>query len=146
MEEATMSTTKTKASNKSTERYLELIRKFPLRPIRTKTELAAATRILDSLFGRDDADSGETDYVDVLSDLVDAYERENDPNYDSEATGLEVLHALMEDRGMKQSTLAAKLNISAPAMSLILSDKRPITAQHARNLGKIFSVDPGVFI
>jgi HTH-type transcriptional regulator/antitoxin HigA len=141
-----MSTTKIKAFNRPTRRYLELIHQFPLRPIRTKAELAAATEILDRLFGRDDADTGEADYLDVLSDLVDSYERENDPNYDSEATGLEVLRALMEERGMKQSTLAAKLGISAPAMSLILSDDRPITAEHARNLGKIFSVDPGVFI
>jgi len=143
-----MSTTKTKATRQTrpTERYLELIREFPLRPIRTKAELAAATRILDRLFGREDADSGEADYVDVLSDLVDAYERDNDPNYDSDATGLEVLHSLMEEHDMKQSVLAAKLGISAPAMSLIVSGDRPITADHARNLGKVFSVDPGVFI
>jgi len=137
-----MSTTKAKL----TERYLELIREFPLRPIRTKAELAAATRILDRLFGRDDADSGEADYVDVLSDLVDSYERDNDPNYHAEATGLEVLRSLMEEHDMKQSNLAVKLGISAPAISLIMSGDRPITADHARNLGKIFSVDPGVFI
>jgi HTH-type transcriptional regulator/antitoxin HigA len=139
-----MSTTKTK--NPPTMRYLELIQLFPLRPIRTKAELDAATRILDRLFGREDADAGEADYLDVLSDLVDAYERENDPNYDAHATGREVLQSLMEEHGMKQSTLAAKLGISASAMSLILSDDRPITADHARNLAKVFSVDPGVFI
>lgn len=137
-----MSTTKTKP----TARYLELIREFPLRPIRTKADLIAATRILDRLFGREDADSGEADYVDVLSDLVDSYERDNDPSYDSQATAIEVLRSLMEEHEMKQSTLAAKLGISAPAMSLIVSGDRPITADHARNLGKIFSVDPGVFI
>jgi HTH-type transcriptional regulator/antitoxin HigA len=141
-----MSTTKTKSSNRPTRRYLELIREFPLRPIRTKAELAAATDILDRLFGRQDSDAGEADYLDVLSDLVDSYERENDPHYDSDATALEVLRAMMQEHGMKQSVLAAKLGISAPAMSLILSDERPITAGHARNLGKIFSVDPGVFI
>jgi HTH-type transcriptional regulator / antitoxin HigA len=143
-----MSTTKTTPARQTrpTERYLELIREFPLRPIHTKAELTAATRILDRLFGRENADSGETDYVDVLSDLVDAYERENDPNYDSDATGLEVLQSLMEEHDMKQSVLAAKLGISAPAISLIVSGGRPITADHARNLGKIFSVDPGVFI
>jgi len=53
---------------------------------------------------------------------------------------------MMEEHRMKQSTLAAKLGISAPAMSLILSGDRPITADHARRLGKIFSLDPGIFI
>lgn len=142
-----MTITKTKAAlNQPTKRYLALIREFPLRPIRTKAELAAATAILDRLFGREDVDQGEADYLDVLSDLVDSYERENDPHYDSQASGLEVLRALIEEHGMKQSVLAAKLGISAPAMSLILSGDRPITADHARNLGKIFSVPPGVFI
>ncbi len=141
-----MSTVKTEACNRPTRRYLKLIREFPLRPIRTKAELSVATRILDRLFGRDDVDRGEADYVDVLSDLIDAYERENDPNYDSEATGVEVLRTMMEQHHMKQSVLAERLGISAPAMSLILSGERPITADHARSLGKVFSIDPGAFI
>jgi HTH-type transcriptional regulator / antitoxin HigA len=129
-----------------TQRYLELIRQFPLRPIRTKGEAAAATAILDKLFGSPDADPGQEDYVDVLSDLLDAYEQENEPDYPKEATGIEVLRSLMEERGMNQSTLAGKLGVSAPTISLILSNERPITADHARKLGKIFSVDPGLFI
>jgi HTH-type transcriptional regulator / antitoxin HigA len=141
-----MNAAKTKPLNRPSSRYLELIGEFPLRRIRTKSELAAATKILDRLFGREDADAGETDYLDVLSDLVDAYERENDPHYESHATGLEVLHAMMEEHEMKQAVLAGKLGISAPAMSLILSGDRPITADHARRLGKIFSLDPGIFI
>ncbi len=141
-----MRQTRNKAIKRPTDRYLELIQDFPLRRIRTKAELAAATGILDRLFGNEDADAGETDYLDVLSDLVDSYERRNDPNYDADATGLEVLRALMEEHEMSQSALAAKLGISAPAMSLITSGDRPITADHARNLGKAFSVDPGVFI
>ncbi len=127
-------------------RYLELIREFPLRPIRTKTEAAAATAILDRLFGQPDADPGQEDYLDVLSDLLDSYESENDADYDAEATGIQVLRSLIEEHGMSQATLAGKLGVSAPTVSLILSSERPITAEHARNLGKIFSIDPGVFI
>ena len=141
-----MRRTRNKALKQPTDRYLELIQKFPLRRIRTKAELSAATGILDRLFGKEDADAGEADYLDVLSDLVDSYERRNDPNYDAQATGIEVLRALMQEHEMSQTALAAKLGISAPAMSLILSGNRPITADHARTLGKIFSVDPGVFI
>lgn len=141
-----MSVTRIKAWRRPTERYLELIRQFPLRPIRTKTELAAATAILDRLFGHEHADAGEADYVDVLSDLVDAFERQNDPKYDVDASAIEVVRHLMEERGMNQAALASRLGVSAPTMSLILSGERPITADHARSLGRIFSVDPGVFI
>src|SRR5271155_924473 len=101
MEGAAMSTAKMKMPS---QRYLELIREFPLRPIRTKAEAAAATAILDRLFGQPDADPGQEDYVDVLSDLLDAYEGENDPDYDAEATGLQVLRSLLEEHGMTQAT------------------------------------------
>jgi HTH-type transcriptional regulator/antitoxin HigA len=134
------------AKHKISDRYLDLIRQFPLRPIRTKSEANAATKILDRLFGQEDVDPGEADYVAVLTNLLDAYERERDPLYHSHASGLEVLRELVKQHGMKQSTLAAKLGISAPAISLILSGDRPITADHARALGKIFSVEPGAFI
>ncbi len=141
-----MNAIKTKPLTRPSARYLELIREFPLRRLRTRGELAAATKILDRLVGRENADVGETEYLDVLSDLVDAYERENDSHYESDATGIEVLRAMMEEHQMKQAVLADKLGISAPAMSLILSGDRPITADHARGLGKIFSLDPGIFI
>ena len=103
-----MRQTRNKAIKRPTDRYLELIQDFPLRRIRTKAELAAATGILDRLFGNEDADAGETDYLDVLSDLVDSYERRNDPNYDADATGLEVLRALMEEHEMSSVRLGGK--------------------------------------
>ena len=53
--------------------YLTLIRRFPLRPIRTDTELAAASEMIDELTVRDDLGSTEADYLDVLGDLVEKY-------------------------------------------------------------------------
>ncbi|MGA3067738.1 MAG: helix-turn-helix domain-containing protein [Tepidisphaeraceae bacterium] len=140
-----MSAVKSKSFTQPNRRYLDLIRKFPLRPIRTKTEAAAATAILDRLFGREDTDPGEAAYVDVLSDLLDAFEKKTDPD-ESEATGVQVLRALMQEHRIKQADLAAKLRLSAPTISLILSSQRPITVGHARNLAKLFAVDPGVFV
>jgi HTH-type transcriptional regulator/antitoxin HigA len=134
------------AKHKISGRYLDLIRQFPLRPIRTKSEANAATKILDCLFGHEDVDPGEADYVGVLTNLLDVYEREHDRLYHSDESGLEVLRELVKQHGMKQSKLAAKLGISAPAVSLIMSGHRPITADHARALGKVFSVEPGAFI
>jgi HTH-type transcriptional regulator / antitoxin HigA len=59
--------------------YIELVRAFPLRPIRSDAGLDRATKMIDSLVTRDDLDSGEEDYLDVLSDLVHTYEAEHDP-------------------------------------------------------------------
>jgi antitoxin component HigA of HigAB toxin-antitoxin module len=142
-----MSAITIKPTKRLTARYLELIQEFPLSPMQNKAQLKAATAIIDRLAPvADDVDHGETDYLYVLSDLVDAYEREHDPNHDSDASGIEVLRSLMQEHDMNQKTLAKKLKVSDTAVSLILCGERRITADHARSLGKIFSVDPGLFL
>lgn len=47
---------------------------------------------------------------------------------------------------MKQTDLAKLLKISASAVSMILSGNRPITANHARTLGKHFGLSPAAFL
>jgi len=51
------------------DRYFKLVRKFPLRPLRSDKELSAAIKVIDSLIVRGDLDSGEQDYLDVLTDI-----------------------------------------------------------------------------
>ena len=43
--------------------YLALIRRLPLRPIRSDAELEAATRLVDELTDRDDLSPAESDYL-----------------------------------------------------------------------------------
>ena len=50
--------------------YFELIRRFPLRPIRSDKELNAAVKMVDSLLDRKDLASEEEDYLEVLGDLI----------------------------------------------------------------------------
>lgn len=59
--------------------YLELVRRFPLRPIRTEEELDAATVVIHSLIDKEVLTPPEDDYLDVLSDLVIAYEEVHYP-------------------------------------------------------------------
>jgi HTH-type transcriptional regulator/antitoxin HigA len=142
-----MSIIAVKTTRRLTARYLELIQEFPLCPIQNKAQLDIASAIIDRLAPvSDHPDSGELDYLYVLTDLVDAYEREHDLHYDPEVTVIEVLRTLMQEHDLNQRTLARKLGISDAAISLILSGERQITADHARSLGKIFSVDPGLFL
>src|SRR5262249_55920663 len=57
--------------------YLALIRRLALRPIRTAAELDAASAIIDELTDRDNLSATESDYLDVLGDLVAKYEDEH---------------------------------------------------------------------
>ena len=54
----------------SYDNYLRMVRAFPLRPIRSESELDRAIEVIDSLIAKEDLDSGLEDYLDVLGDLV----------------------------------------------------------------------------
>lgn len=63
------------------ERYLALIREFPLRRLRSETDLDRAIEMLDKLvdLGMRSRSSEEEDYMDVLSTLVEQYEEIHHP-------------------------------------------------------------------
>ena len=64
---------------KRQDRYLELIHQFALRPIDNDQELEAAIAMVDQLLDQPKLASPEQDYLDVLSDLIEAYEEKTIP-------------------------------------------------------------------
>jgi len=125
--------------------YRKLIREFPLRALHTKKEADAATAILDKRFRQEFDDPGEEAYIVVLANLLADYEERYDPTPDT-ATGLDVLRMFVEEHKLKQAELAELLGVGQSAVSMILNGERPITAEHARRLGKRFKLDPGAFL
>jgi HTH-type transcriptional regulator / antitoxin HigA len=135
------------ATQTATGRYMELIRKFPLQTIRSAAMARKATAILDRLFRDEFEDKGEEQYVLTLAILLGDYEDERDPGPDvSGITGLDTLRNAVQKSGITQVELARVLGVSQPAVSQILGGKRPITADHARALGKRFNLDAGAFL
>src|SRR6516164_6567383 len=57
------------------EAYFALVRRFPLRSIESDAELERARTILNELLDRESLDRGEDDYLDILGDLIEKYER-----------------------------------------------------------------------
>ena len=133
------------AQRKFTKRYHALMAEFPLYPIRKKAQADAATKILDKLFRERFEDEGEEAYVLILADLLADYEEEQDP-FASKATGVDVLRHIAEESGIKQAELAKVLGVGQSAVSQILGGSKPITADHARRLGKHFKLNPGAFL
>ncbi|HEY7495561.1 MAG TPA: type II toxin-antitoxin system HigB family toxin [Candidatus Tectomicrobia bacterium] len=68
-------------------------------------ELAHATEIIDMLAGHD-LNADQTDYLDVLSTLVEAYENTHGPLDDPALCGLDILRALLAEHGMSAADLA----------------------------------------
>lgn len=124
--------------------YLTLIRRLPLRPIRTDAELEAASCVIDELTVRDDLSLAESDYLDVLGDLVEKYEDEHvEMPHVSDAT---MLRSLMDEKGVRQVDVVRGTGISKTVLSLVLSGKRELTREHIGVLSKYFEVSPGSFL
>jgi HTH-type transcriptional regulator/antitoxin HigA len=127
--------------------YLDLIKAFPLRPIRSEREHDAAIAVLDKLVTRDEnlLDAGERDYIEALTLLAGAYQTSHHKIDTSGVPPIDSLRSLMLDHGMRAADLGRILGSSGLA-SDILSGKRQISKAHARKLAERFKVDGGLFL
>lgn len=138
-----MSTQTKTAGRRKGDAYLTLIRKFPLRPIRSDKGLAAANAMVDSLFARKKLTREEKDYLEVLQKLIADYEREHYP-VEPVSDG-ELLHHLMEARGVTQVDVARATGIVNTTISAVLAGRRTLTREHVGKLAGFFHVSPGAF-
>jgi len=127
-----------------TDRYLELIRRFPLRPIRSAEEHDHAITTVNSLVARmEDLGQDERDYLDVLGDLVERYESEIYP--EPVVAPHEMIRELIAARGITQVDLARETGIAESVVSEIVCGKRKLGRKTIETLARYFHVDPGVF-
>lgn len=125
------------------DRYLELVQRFPLRPIQSEGEHDAAIEMIDELIDAPSLSSPEQDYLDVLSDLVEAYETIHEPM--PETTDAGMLQFLMEIQSRTQTDVARGAKIAASTVSEVLSGKRKLNRAQIGKLARYFHVEPGVF-
>ena len=123
--------------------YLELVFRFPLRPIRSDKELNAAVKMVDSLLDRNDLAAEEEDYLEVLGDLIESYESDAHPM--APVSDLAMLRHLIEAKGVSQSDVAKATGIADSTISDVLKGKRSLNRKHIGKLSRYFSVSPDVF-
>src|SRR5262245_23504392 len=125
------------------DRYLELIRRFPLRPLRTDADLDGAVAVIDSLLDQSELSAPVQDYLDVLSDLVEAYEAEAvrmRPVGDAD-----MRRFLIENRVGRQSDVASRVVIADATISEVLAGKRNLNRAQIGTLARYFHIEPGGF-
>ena len=123
--------------------YLNLIRRFPLRPIRSEREYDEATNLLQSLIGRK-LDSGEADYLDALLMFVNCYE-ETHHELDESMTPADAIRALMSANDLTQAELGRIIG-SQSAVSMILSGARQPSKAQIAKLCDSFRLSADLFI
>lgn len=130
---------------KTSDIYFQLVRRFPLRPIRSEKELTAAIKVVNGLVDRfDHLDDDEHAYLSVLGDLVKKYEDEH-VAWDTAIPDHEILAFLIEQKNLTQSVVARETAIAESTISAVLKGTRRLTRDHIGRLAKFFHVPPSVF-
>lgn len=127
--------------------YLGLVRKFPLRPLRSDADYDQAAAIIDALAVRPEGslDQGEQDYLDTLTLLIKAYDDEHLEPATGAVNALAMLKHLMAECGMRTVDLGRLLGNRGLA-SLILNGRRQLSKTHLRKLANYFKVSPAQFL
>lgn len=125
-----------------TDHYFELVKKFPLKPIRNERDLDKAIAMADSLVIRKRT-RDEDDYLDVLTDLVEKYESATiaEPPM---SDGL-MLTALLEARGLTQSRVARDTGIAESTISEVIGESRELTRSQVARLVAYFKIPADSF-
>jgi HTH-type transcriptional regulator/antitoxin HigA len=136
---------KKRAPGRAADDYLALVKRFPLRPLRSRKELREAGEILDHYIGREGLTAGERDYLAALSMFVERYERDQGSAQLKVLTPLEILKHLMEENSMSTTDLGTVLG-SRGLASEVLNGNRGLSKTLIRKLAEKFGVDPGLFL
>ena len=126
--------------------YLRLVKRFPLKVIRSERELDAATEAARRLAMNGEAalSVGETAYLDVLDRLIEDFEEQNHSMPRKQLSVHERLKALIEEAGMSASDLGRLLG-NRSLGSLLLTGRRELSKAHIRALAEHFRVEAGYF-
>lgn len=123
--------------------YFELVKQLPLTRIRDDDHLEAASEMIDRLL-QEELDEGAEEYLDALTDMVEAYEENHVPIPD--ASEADVLRVLMQSHGLSQQKLAKAVGIAQSTISAVLSGERQLTKAHVVKLAGFFGVAAATFL
>jgi HTH-type transcriptional regulator/antitoxin HigA len=137
-----------KINRPSMDDYLELVKAFPLRVIRSDVEHEEAVTVLSRLVGRENATltDGARQYADALARFIQDYDQKEYPLLETKRSPLEKLKYLLQESGLTPGQLARVIGASQPLVSHILTGKRNLTTAHMRKLGEHFKIAPGYFL
>ena len=124
--------------------YRELIEAFPLRPINDEHDYDNALEVADTLVGKTDLNEDQSDYLDVLTDIIQKYETTHHA-IQARRDPIKALKSRMDERGMTGSDLGRLLG-NRQLGSLILTKKRELSKAHIRILAKRFKVRADFFL
>jgi HTH-type transcriptional regulator / antitoxin HigA len=125
-------------------KYLDLIRSFPLRPIRSEAELDRAEAMLHQLLDAPSLSAPEQDYLEILGNLIHEYESKAHPIEPLPPN--QMLAMSIESKGVTQTEVSRATGIPVSTISELIAQKREFNRAHIEKLCVYFGLDPKAFI
>lgn len=125
------------------EQYLALVRAFPLVSIHNDDHLEEALAVIDRLLDIPKRSTAEEEYLQALTDLVEAYE--NAHVVIPPVSGVDALRYLMAENGLTQADLVPDFGTRS-IVSEVLAGKRHLALSHIARLSERFGVPADVFV
>jgi HTH-type transcriptional regulator/antitoxin HigA len=137
-------TTKIRHNKAGSDTYMDLIQRFPLKPIKDDAAHEQATQVVGELMGRK-LDAGASDYLDTLILLVNKYEDEHHTPMGADMTPKQALRAIMAANNMTQADMGRIIG-SESAVSMFLKGERGLSKGQIKALVERFRVDASLFL
>lgn len=131
---------------KSVDRYLQLVTEFPLRRIRNEREHQQAKRMFRRL-SAGKADSATHDFLEILVDLIVAYEDRVGLRPDrSHISAADIVRHLLAERGLSVNACAKTIGAQQSDLSNMLNGRRDWSKAMMLKLADFLGLEPGLFL
>jgi len=125
----------------------ELVSSFlKLRPVTSDSAHEKAVKILEKLAVLPNMNKAQSDYFEVLSDLVVKYENEHWNIDTSGVSVVDILKSFLEDHNMTAADLSRLISNDRTIGCKILKGQRKLTTEQIKILSKRFKVSADLFI
>jgi HTH-type transcriptional regulator/antitoxin HigA len=118
--------------------YAGLVALHLPRPIHDEVGYQNTVQMIDALAG-DRLNRDQDDYLEILSQLVEAYENEK-VKRPRRLAGLDLVRYLLEENDLTGDDLATLLEVDRSVAYKILKGARNLTAEHIRKLSDRFRI------
>ncbi len=126
--------------------YEDLVRMLVPRPIHSEDQSEQVWEIISMMAGHADLTKDQEDYLLILTEMYEAWQKENDPMPAESLPLRQRLAYLLEQSQTSQAAVAKLLGVSESYISMVMKGKRGLTPGHIRKLASHFRLSAGYFV
>ncbi|NCQ99843.1 MAG: transcriptional regulator [Microcystis aeruginosa L211-101] len=126
----------------ATDKYLELLKQYPPRPIHDEEDLEMMQEVINRLLDKPQLTVEEREYLNVLGSLIYEYEENQEPIPD--IYGIELLKFILEEKNLQKQDLLSIFE-SKSTLDDILDGQQELTPIYIQKLANFLNISPDLF-